>query len=85
MGCKALGFAFPLKTWYDEQVFSNIRTRDRMNQQPITAILFDLDGTLLPMEQDAFVRTYFAALAKKVAQHFKKAGIRMLSSVFFCG
>ena len=67
MGCKALGFAFPLKTWYDEQVFSNIRTRDRMNQQPITAILFDLDGTLLPMEQDAFVRTYFAALAKKVA------------------
>ena len=31
----------------------------------ITTILFDLDGTLLPMGQDEFVRAYFKLLAKK--------------------
>lgn len=29
-------------------------------------ILFDLDATLLPMDQDAFVEAYFAALTKKL-------------------
>lgn len=33
----------------------------------IKAILFDLDGTLLPMDQDIFVKTYFNALAAKLA------------------
>ncbi len=33
----------------------------------IKAILFDLDGTLLPMDQDEFVNTYFGFLAKKMA------------------
>ena len=33
----------------------------------ITTVLFDLDGTLLPMDQDEFVRSYFKLLAKKVA------------------
>lgn len=32
----------------------------------IKAILFDLDGTLLPMDQDTFVRAYFKALAMKL-------------------
>ena len=32
------------------------------------AIFFDLDGTLLPLDQDAFVNTYFAALIKAIAQ-----------------
>lgn len=32
----------------------------------IKAILFDLDGTLLPMDQDLFVMTYFKMLAKKL-------------------
>lgn len=31
-----------------------------------TTILFDLDGTLLPMNQDDFVNTYFSLLAKKL-------------------
>ncbi|MEE1186563.1 MAG: HAD family hydrolase [Acutalibacteraceae bacterium] len=31
----------------------------------IKAILFDLDGTLLPMDQDKFANTYFSGLAKK--------------------
>ena len=32
-----------------------------------TTILFDLDGTLLPMDQDTFVRAYFGLLARKMA------------------
>lgn len=34
----------------------------------LKAILFDLDGTLLPMDQDVFVKTYFGAISKKLAQ-----------------
>lgn len=33
----------------------------------IKAVLFDLDGTLLPMDQNVFVRAYFGLLAKKLA------------------
>ena len=33
----------------------------------IQAVLFDLDGTLLPMDQDAFTRGYFSLLARKAA------------------
>lgn len=33
----------------------------------IKAVLFDLDGTLLPMEQDLFVRDYFGRMAKRLA------------------
>lgn len=35
----------------------------------IKMILFDLDGTLLPMDQDKFVEVYFGLLAKKLALH----------------
>ena len=30
------------------------------------AVLFDLDGTLLPMDQDIFTKTYFGELVKKL-------------------
>lgn len=33
----------------------------------IKAVLFDLDGTLLPMDQDVFVHTYFKALSARLA------------------
>ena len=33
----------------------------------IKVILFDLDGTLLPMDQNVFVKTYFGLLAQKLA------------------
>lgn len=33
----------------------------------IKAVLFDLDGTLLPMDQDVFVKAYFKGLARKLA------------------
>jgi len=35
----------------------------------ITTILFDLDGTLLPMDQDVFLKAYIGGLAKKGAAH----------------
>ena len=35
----------------------------------VTTILFDLDGTLLPMDQDQFVQAYLGGLAKKMIPH----------------
>lgn len=35
----------------------------------IKAVLFDLDGTLLPMEMDSFVKAYFGLLAEKLAPY----------------
>jgi FMN phosphatase YigB (HAD superfamily) len=35
----------------------------------IRYILFDLDGTLLPMDQDVFVKAYFSGLVTKLAPH----------------
>lgn len=32
-------------------------------------VLFDLDGTLLPMDQDVFVQAYMGGMAKKMAPH----------------
>lgn len=33
----------------------------------VKAVLFDLDGTLLPLDQDEFIQSYFKALSKKFA------------------
>ncbi|MBQ8368440.1 MAG: HAD family hydrolase [Clostridia bacterium] len=33
------------------------------------AVFFDLDGTLLPMDYDLFIKCYFGALAKKLAPY----------------
>ena len=35
----------------------------------IKVVLFDLDGTLLPMDQEVFVNEYFGRIAKKLAAH----------------
>lgn len=35
----------------------------------IKAVLFDLDGTLLPMDQDTFIKAYLGGLAKKMAPY----------------
>lgn len=35
----------------------------------IKAVLFDLDGTLLPMNQDVFIKAYLKGLAAKLAPH----------------
>lgn len=36
-----------------------------MLRKETTTILFDLDGTLLPMDMEAFTKAYFGLLAKK--------------------
>ena len=38
-----------------------------MDKKKIKVVLFDLDGTLLPMDQDVFVKAYFGGIAKKLA------------------
>lgn len=35
----------------------------------ITTVFFDLDGTLLPMDQEKFVKSYLGRMAKKMAPH----------------
>ncbi len=35
----------------------------------IKAVMFDLDGTLLPMDQEEFIQAYFSRLAVKLASH----------------
>ena len=35
----------------------------------IKAVFFDLDGTLLPMDQDVFIKEYFTGLAVKLAPY----------------
>lgn len=35
----------------------------------ITTVLFDLDGTLLPMDQEVFTKSYFRHLTAKLAPH----------------
>ena len=35
----------------------------------LTTVLFDLDGTLLPMDNDEFTKGYFKLLAAKLAPH----------------
>lgn len=40
----------------------------------VTTVLFDLDGTLVPMDQDVFVKNYFKRLAAKLAPHGYEPG-----------
>lgn len=35
----------------------------------ITTVLFDLDGTLLPMDMNEFIKAYFGGLARRLAHH----------------
>ncbi len=47
----------------------------------LTAVLFDLDGTLLPMDQDVFTRTYFKLLAAKLVSHDYEPG-KLVDSIW---
>lgn len=40
-----------------------------MISEKITTVMFDLDGTLLPMDLEKFTNTYFALLAQKAAPY----------------
>ena len=39
------------------------------SKMSIKAVLFDLDGTLLPMDQETFIKAYLGGMAKKLAPH----------------
>lgn len=41
----------------------------QVRKMSIKVILFDLDGTLLPMDQEVFVKAYFGTMAEKLAPH----------------
>lgn len=49
----------------------------------IKTILFDLDGTLLPMDQDEFLQDYFGRLVKKMIPH-GYAPKRLTKSIWAC-
>ena len=38
-------------------------------------VLFDLDGSLLPMDQDVFVKTYLGMLVGSIAPHGYEPGL----------
>ena len=43
----------------------------------ITTILFDIDGTLLPMDQDIFIKAYMGGFAKKMVPHGYDPDLRL--------
>ena len=47
----------------------------------ITTFLFDLDGTLLPMDQERFIKAYIGGLAAKMAPHGYKPEL-LVSSIW---
>ena len=47
----------------------------------IKAVLFDLDGTLLPMDQDVFMKFYFGELSKRLAPYGYEPK-KLMDSVF---
>lgn len=50
--------------------------------QNITTVLFDLDGTLLPMDEKKFVKAYFGELAKKGAEYGFSDGEKLTAAVW---
>ena len=50
----------------------------------LTTILFDLDGTLLPMDNDAFTRGYFKLLAAKLARISQAHTAKKRPRIFRC-
>lgn len=49
----------------------------------VKAVLFDLDGTLLPMDQDVFIKTYLKGLAKKLAPCGYESE-KLIKSIWYC-
>lgn len=53
-----------------------------MLEKQITTVLFDLDGTLLPMDEKLFIKAYFGELAKKGAEHGCTDSEKLVSAVW---
>ena len=54
---------------YKQNIFLFYELEREYGEKKMKAVLFDLDGTLLPMDMDVFTRTYFGYLCKKVAPY----------------
>lgn len=50
-------------------IFERLYTDESENNMSIKMVLFDLDGTLLPMDQNTFVKAYFGGLAKRLVPY----------------
>jgi len=48
----------------------------------IKAVLFDLDGTLLPMDLDVFIKYYFSGIGKKVSPDDPERQKRLIGAVW---
>ena len=48
----------------------------------IKAVLFDLDGTMLPMDQDLFVKKYFSELCKRFCPELKIGSEELVEAVW---
>lgn len=51
-------------------------------EKKLEVVLFDLDGTLLPMDQDVFVQTYFGLLAKNLSNYGYEPK-KLIESIWF--
>ncbi len=51
----------------EEEWAAVVAIAEEYDGMAIKNILFDLDGTLLPMDQEIFIKEYFGGLAKKLA------------------
>ena len=61
--------SFILARWRDEE------------HMAIKTVLFDLDGTLLPMDQEHFTKSYFKLLTEKLAAHGYEPG-KLVDSIW---
>lgn len=58
-----------LNTWNESESSSTVQVTASDAPRAYRAIFFDLDGTLLPMELEEFLGTYFESIAGFVAKH----------------
>ena len=49
----------------------------------VNTILFDLDGTLLPMDQDTFIKAYFGLLAQHLAPYGYDGALKLTTAKYF--
>jgi len=54
-----------------------------LQNKQIKAVLFDLDGTLLPMEQNAFMKKYFGELCKKIVPTGLISPEKLVEAIWF--
>lgn len=59
--------SYETKLAKQKDVKTKIKQKSERRKSMLTTVLFDLDGTLLPFEQEDFIKIYFGELCKKLA------------------